>query len=186
MPDNFEDLIDTKSMLGVESATEEVSPEVDAQHTAALEAMVDFVHGPAAEKLVDTMASAPELWRGVGDVATDVVTGVKRQLDSQRQEVDPTIFFAEDGLLHNSIDLLFELAQEAGLPGSEDEDQYGASLMWLMKNVGESIVKDNDELAVEEAENLFIDMIAGEEGVAPQEAGPVNPVAAGVNQGLLQ
>jgi hypothetical protein len=69
------------------------------------------------------------------------------------------VWFGEGGLLQTTVDSVFEIATRAELPGADDPDQYAAALIGTYKAVGEYLLEQGDEDAIQEARELASEMV---------------------------
>jgi len=140
-----------------------------------------FVYGDNMASNLNAMKTQQELYIGVADVAFEILKREKNRLEDKKEQVFPSVFFAETGATPVVLDQLWDLAGAAGLPGSNDQDQYAAALINLFRRIGESIVEEGDEEAISQAEELAISMALTNEGGSSAEGPGVADEAANAN-----
>jgi hypothetical protein len=171
---------------------EAASPEVEAMAQAGIIEMKEWAASEdGLASIVQVLdGEAAELWKTIPEIAIPMLQKSKILVDGLAEE--PTapseVFFGDGGLITQAVDILFDVANEIQAPGFEDPDQYAGALMGTYKAVGEHILENDDEVAIEEARSLANDMAltspSGEQ-LPPDYYAKKNPVAAGVEQGLL-
>ena len=155
---NFEEMVTMTPAFGPVNADEEPTPdEVDALDDINAE-VLNFIHGDNNESVMGSIGNAQELYQGVAGAAFQILLAVKQQFEAGGEKVPPAALFGEGGAIHSTIDELFQLAQAAGMEGSNDQDQYNASMMEVMRLAGDHIEKTNDDSSVAEAQELLIDI----------------------------
>lgn len=119
---------------------------------------MDELLGPQEKNVVKVMRSAKELYQGVAKAAFTVLQAVHMRAEQRDGPVPPAALFAEGGMIHSAVDEAFKMAQINNLPGSDSQDQYTASQMEMQRLVGEYLEKKQDDNAVDEAQELMIDI----------------------------
>jgi hypothetical protein len=112
-----------------------------------------------------------ELWQAIPDLLEPALHAAKDEIEEVTDEPAPgSVFFAEGGLLQEGVSRMFELAQQLGLPGADDPDQYSAALANTYKKAGEYIMAEGNEDTIQEVLSLGGDLVAESEvGVADQD-----------------
>jgi hypothetical protein len=179
-------------MLNHLQADEAASPEAEKLVATGLTDMMDFAYSEEGLANIVQVIDKPngELWQTIPEVAIPLLQRTKNTLDEEAEggEAPPEVYFGDGGLITQVVDLLFDIAAEVQAPGFDDPDQFAAALMGTFKAVGEHIIESGDEVAIEQARSLADDMAltspSGEQ-YPPDHFAKKNPVAAGVEQGLL-
>ena len=167
MAQNFEEMVTMTPAFGPLNADEEpTQEEVDALDDINAE-VLNFIHGDNNSSVMGSIGNAVELYQGVGAAAFQILLAVKQKFEAGGEKVPPAALFGEGGAIHSTIDELFQLAQAAGMEGSDDQDQYNASMMEVMRLAGDHIEKTNDDDSVAEAQELLIDI---ETAANPEQA----------------
>lgn len=101
----------------------------------------------------------------IPDILQPMLLAAKNEIEEATDEEAPSsVFFSEDGLMHQGVNMLFDMAQALAIPGSDDPDQFAAALMNIYKKAGEYILEKGDEDARREALELGGEMVARAEG----------------------
>lgn len=141
--------------------TEPASPEEQKQLDSFMDAVEDLVHGDGREDIVSLLGSMPDLFQSVGFAAVGILDAGYNQAGAQGLEIDPSIFYGENGAIQQTVEMLWEVADAVGHPASQDEEQFSAALFNTYKLVGEQMFEENDQAAME-AQSLMIDAELGE------------------------
>lgn len=139
--------------IGSEEPTQE---EIDALDDITAE-VVKFIYGDNNESVLGTISNTPELYQGVGFAAFQILLATKQKFEEGGTKVPSATLFGEGGAIHTTIDELFQVARAAGVPGSDDEDQYSAAMMEVMRLAGEYIENVGDDESIGETQELLID-----------------------------
>ena len=155
---DFNDLVTmepaVQPIIGSEEPTQE---EIDALDDITSE-VVKFIYGDNNASVLGSIANTPELYQGVGFAAFQILLSIKQQFELEGTKVPPATLFGEGGAIHTTVDELFQVAQAAGVEGSDDEAQYSASVMEVMRLAGEYIETTGDDDSISEAQELLIDI----------------------------
>ena len=139
---------------GTEEPTQE---EIDALDDITSE-VLNFIHGPNNDAVLGSIGNAQELYQGIGAAAFQILLATKAKFEEGGTKVPPATLFGEGGAIHTTIDELFQLAQAAGIPGANEQDQYSAAMMEVMRLAGDHIETTGDDASVAEAQELLIDV----------------------------
>lgn len=139
--------------LGV--GTEPASEEEQAALDGVMDGIVNALHGNASQQIVQSLKSAPDLVTGVSMIAAPLVQQADMELQGMGQEVPDDIWFAENGAIQQTVELVWEMAEAAGLPGSEDESQLEAAYMQTMSQIGEYLYENDPDSVLEAQEALM-------------------------------
>ncbi len=130
----------------------------------------------------------------IPDLLEPMLLSAKSTIEEQTDQPAPSsVFFAEEGLMQQGVTMLMDLAQQLGIPGSDDPDQYSAALMGIHKKAGEHILEQGDEEAVGEALEMGGQLVArgyGQPGLDEAQAHlqkgmKKRPLDGAVERGLL-
>jgi len=174
LPDNPELLNDPQidGMMGTEDASGEEEQEL-------LKAMVDLREWMYSEAGMAAIANAfNQDRRELFEVISDVGKMALEKVHGKMPNVSPAVWFGENGLIQQAPAMLFEIAEQMGIPGTDDPDQLAAATMGLYKAVGEHILEMGDEEAKQEvlkygAETLMTG--EGGEQLTPEKVGGAAP-----------
>lgn len=164
---DFEKMVTMRPEFGPLNADEEPSPEESEAFQRINNRLLEFIHGPKSDAVVRMMQNSPELYKGVGQAAYQILLSAKQQEEKGGKELPPAALWGEGAGIHTAVDELFQLAQAAGIPGSQEQDQYSAAMFEVYRLAGEHIEQGNDDNAVKEAQELMIDVEAssGPQGI---------------------
>lgn len=152
--------------FGTEPASEEENQRLE----IILNGIEKQIHGANRDQIIDTLSSSPELWLNVATASTALLEGANQKLTEQGVEVESDMFFGENGIIQSTVEMVFELAVAAGVPGSTDSNQLDAAFMKVMQDVGQELHETDDTSAVE-AEELMLEMEFGEGVIELAEEG---------------
>lgn len=137
-------------------ATEPATKEEEVALGRALESIMDFMYSEEGMASIVQVINADErpLYQSLPEIGKMLIT--KAQSDLQSQGIDPesSIYFGEGGLLQQIPLMLFDLAEQMGKPGADDEDQLAATVISMYKMAGEHIEQTKDADAQREAVEL--------------------------------
>lgn len=155
---DFQSMISMEPALGPLTADEQpTAEEMDALDDINSE-VIKFIHGDNRNPVMGMISNARELYQGISQAAFQILLATKQKYEAGGQKVPPAALFGEGAAIHTAVDELFQIAQAAQLPGSDDQDQYSAAMMNIMRLAGEHIEKSNDDDSVAEAQELLIDV----------------------------
>lgn len=148
---------------------EPASPEEEKALSEALASVMEYAYSEQGmAKIVQVFQQDDrQLFEVVPDVGAMLLQKAAGELAGAEGDVPSTVFFGEGGLLQQVPPLLFEIAEQLGVPGAEDPDQLSAATIGLYKKAGEYILQKGDEQAREEAISM------GKEAVLANEDGSV-------------
>lgn len=182
---NFDEFLTMEPAVQPLVATEEpTQEEVDALDDVVAE-VVTFIHGPNNSSVLGMIGNAQELFQGIGAATFQILLATKQKFEQGGTELPSAVLFGEGGAIHTTVDELFQLAQAAGIPGSEDQDQYSASIMEVMRLAGDHIETTGDDASVGEAQELLIDIEeTGPQGQAIPESGDEESLKGTIQRSL--
>jgi hypothetical protein len=199
-PGEYDDLaIPDDPMIQPLVATDAASPLEERQLLKVVEGSGGWLFGDGFAKAIQVLkgqTSAPEganreLYEPVSRVVFEVLKAQKQALEQDGTKASPSVFFSEDGAVPLVTEMVWDLAQQLDLPGSDDRDQYAASVINVMKMAGEHVLEAGDEEAIAEATNVQSQMVSAglesdyqmqtEVTGVPQK----KPLAQGIDNALL-
>lgn len=171
--------------LGPLEATEEpTKEEIDALDDINAE-VLNFIHGDNQSSVLASISNGQELYQGIGSAAFQIMLATKSKFEQGGEPIPPASLFGEGGAIHTTVDELFQLAQAAGVPGADDQDQYSAAMMETMRQVGEYIEQTGDDASVAETQELLIDIEqTGGQGVGEPELGEEDALRGTIQRSL--
>lgn len=156
-PSNAE--IGMEDTMGI--GTVEASPEEQMVLEEIVTGIEKQIHGPGREDILAMLEATPELWDNIARASQLLLEGAYNKLSEQGMNVEPDIFLGENGAVQSTVEMVYELAYAAGIPGAEDSNQLDVAYMRTLQLVGEELYED-DDVAVAEAQQLMVDMEFGD------------------------
>lgn len=144
--------------LGPFEANEEPTKEEQDSLDDVMAEVLKFIHGDNNASVLGSIGNTQDLYQGVGAAAFQILLATKQKFEMGENTLPPAVLFGNGGAVHSTVDEIFQLAQAAGIPGSEDQDQYTAAIMEVMRLAGEYIETSGDDSSVGEAQELLIDV----------------------------
>jgi len=144
---------------GQELAGEEEQQLLD----SVMDTIEALVNGQLKAKVDDTLNASPDLWQSVSQLSNGIVQRMAFQLDEQGIENDGGIFFGENGVIQQTVEMLWDEAAKIDHPSVEDEEQFNAAYFATIKLVGESLEQDED--SAREAQDYILEVELGEDVV---------------------
>ena len=172
-------------------ATEPATKEEETLLAAGVDSMMEWAFSKQGLSSIVQMLGqegGEELWQSVPKVAVLMLDKSRTELEEAHGDKVPgAVYFGEGGLITQSVDILFDIADQERIAGFDDQDQYAAATMGVYKAVGEEIIQSGDEGSRIEAESLARDMaLTNPDGSMqdPEKFADKDPVAAGVAEGV--
>lgn len=174
MPFNLE-----QNMLGMGGESKSILQDPQIANMAGTEEASDAEEGQLKEAMIiaqewlyseEGMAAAAnvlqdesqELWQSIPEIGTMLLEKVHTDMPP---DTDPSIYFGENGLIQQVPAMLFEVAEELGVPGSDNPDVLAAATIGLYKSVGEYLNERGDKDAREQALMLGQEtLLTGDDG----------------------
>ena len=145
--------------IGVEIASEEEHMILE----AIMDGIEDVMHGAQSDKLVKLMRSAKEPFEGIGMAAHALALSAYMQANKQGIEPEPDIFLAENGVLQETTELLWEMADAINIVNIDDEEQLNATYLNAVRLMGESILEMDNPMPVQSAQEFLLELELGHE-----------------------
>jgi len=158
MANDFDKFVSLEPAVAPLAGSEPASQEEQDALDDVMSEVIKFIHGDNNSSIMRIMNNSQELYQGVGQAAFQILLATKQKYERGGQELPSATIFGEGGAIHSAVDEMFQLAQAARIPGSEDQDQYAASIMEVMRLAGEHIESGSDDTSVNEAQELMIDI----------------------------
>lgn len=171
---DFSKHITAEPAFGPLTADQEPTPEEQDARDDAVAEMMTFMYGDNSDSVLGVMSNARELYQGVGQAAYHILNATKTKFEKGDVQLPSAAIFGEGGMIHSAVEELMQLAQAAGLPGSDDQDQYHAAMFETYRLVGEHIQSSGEDGSIAEAQELLIDV---------ETAGGNMSTAPGLNPG---
>lgn len=135
--------------------SEAAAPEEDAQMNEYLADAMEFIYSKKGMAVImrGLNDEGRELYETVPQISKLILEKTLGGMKAAKK-VDSQYFFGEGGLLQQVPQMLFEIAQKLGIPGSDDPDQMSAALMATYKAAGEHVLESGDEESIIQAQSL--------------------------------
>jgi hypothetical protein len=189
LPDSPE-LLQDPQIAGM-TGTEDASPEEEKQLLQATVKLRNWLYSEAGMAAVANVFNQDS--RELFEIIPEVGKLALERVHGEMPNADPSIWFGENGLIQQTPPMLFEIAEQMGVPGTDNQDQLAAATMGLYKAVGEHILEMGDEEARKEAVRFGTEtLMTGEDGemstpekIGGKKEGPkMNKMSADI-KGLL-
>jgi hypothetical protein len=168
--------------FGVEMASDE-----EHQLLAQVMDKVDnIIHGEQTDQIVKLLDSAEEPYQGIAFASHVTVVAAYLQSNKEGLEPTPDIFLAENGVIQETVEMIFEVAESMDLVSVEDEEQLNAAYMDTLRLVGETLLEGENPEIIASAQELLLELELGTpiseedysaETIAQGMGGPEDPMA---------
>lgn len=174
---------DMTNMFGMEMASEEEHGMLK----SILDSVEMAIHGQNAGKVEEILKNAPSAYEGVASAAHVLTVASYMQANKQGLEPSPDLYFAENGVIQTTTEMVWEVAEAMGLEGVNDEAQFEAALFDTYRRIGETVMEEENPAVVQSAQELLIEMETGEpfDSSSPEEQGMGNIPAYEMQQGPM-
>jgi len=88
------------------------------------------------------------------DKIPKIVVPILEKIHKENPEFESSVYFGENGAIQQAVEMVFEIAEQEEMPGSEDGDQASASLINTFRAVGEKVLEMGDEASIAEAKRI--------------------------------
>ena len=146
------------------------SEEENQKLEVVLDGIEKQIHGPFRDDIIELLSSQPELWLSVATASQSILEGANQKLAEQDADIEPDMFFGENGIIQSTVEMVFELGVAAGVPNADDSNQLDAAFMKVMQEIGSELHETDDTSAVE-AQELALEMEFGDGVIELAEEG---------------
>ena len=154
--------IESDDMTNMGFGTELASDEEHRVLSDIMDSIEMTLHGNASNKVENLLKNSETPFEGVAAASQLLIIQSYKQANKQGIEVSPDLYFAENGVIQTTTELVWEFADAMGLVGEGDDGQFEASLFDTFRRIGETVMdQQNPELA-KSAEEMMIEMETGE------------------------
>jgi hypothetical protein len=154
----YDELVALDPGFGPVAANEEP----DKAETAHFEMMyADFVealYGSQSKNAEEMLKTSQNLYTGVAKVAFNILNAVHQRHEQRDGPVPQAALFGEGAMINTAVDEVFSMAMSLKIPEAQDQDQYTAAQMDMMRLVGEFLEKSQSDESINEAQELMLDM----------------------------
>lgn len=144
--------------IDVLTANEEPTEDEMAHYHEMYADFMEALYDNNSRSVEQLIGSSEQFYEGVSEAAMLLLRPVYQKHEQQVGEVPQASLFGEGGMIHTAVEEVFKFAQASGIEGSQDQDQYTAAHVDMMRKVGEFIENKSDDGAVEEAQDLLVDV----------------------------
>lgn len=167
----YDELVQYDPAYAPVSGNEEPDEMEQAHYDALYADFMEELYDNQSDNAVQMLKANGEIYNGVSKTAFMLLKSVYQKHESRNGPTPQAALFGEGGMIHTAVDEMFKFAQAYQIAGSDNQDQYNAAQMDMMRQVGEFLEKDRDDGAVGEAQDLMIEM---DELGGGQPNGPVS------------
>jgi hypothetical protein len=183
----FDDLA-TDPVLQPLVGEDDASPEEERQLATVVNGASQFIFGDKMSAVIQNLKKGghDSLYEPVSFAVYQILAQQKQELEKRGDKASPAVFFAETGAIPLVTDMVWDLAKQLKLPGADDQNQYAASVINVMKMAGEHTLESGDQAAIDEATKVASNMVQAGMGGEQSPMPPTkNPLAQGIDQALL-
>lgn len=140
--------------FGVEMATEE-------EHQLLEEIMdnvEDLIHGSNADQIAQLLNSSPQAYQGIAMASHIIAVAAYIKANKDGLEPSPDIFLAENGVIQETVELVFEVAEAMGKVTMESDEELSAAYMDTLRLVGETLLEGENPEVVASAQELLVEL----------------------------
>lgn len=139
----------------------DASPEDEAALGQAMGSIMEFMYSEEGMAAVAQVINQDDrqLFELVPELGAMLIKKAQSDLSADGVQINPDVYFGEGGLLQTVPLMLFELAEQLGKPGADDEDQLAAATIGLYQKAGDHVLKSKNEEALHEAASLGEDVV---------------------------
>jgi hypothetical protein len=140
--------------FGTEMASEE-------EHMM-LEQIMDFIegaiHGKATQNLVAIMQEHPAPFEGIAQASHAVIVASYMKGNEAGLEQNADIYLAENGVVQETVELMWELATAANVVDENDDEMLSAAYFDTIRLVGETLLEGENPEAIASAQELLMEL----------------------------
>jgi hypothetical protein len=155
---DYDELVELDPAFGPVAGNEEPNEEEQAHYDMLYADFMDELFGAQSKNAETMLRTGPELFKSVATVAFNILHAVHQRHEQRDGPVPQAALFGEGGMISTAVDEVFQMAIALQLPDSQDQDQYTAAQMDVMRQVGDYLEKSQDDGAVNESQDLLLDM----------------------------
>ena len=158
--------------FGTQMASDEEQQRLD----AIMEDMTSKIHGELSENVENLITAAPEPFQGISQAAHTLILGSYKNAAKAGLEPNADLYFAENGVIQQSVELVFEFAEAMDQVTAQDDEVLTAAYMDTLRRVGETMLNSENPELREGAQELMMELELGvpvepEDYAEPSELG---------------
>jgi len=143
--------------FGVEMASEEEHQMLE----EIMDGVEDMIHGENADQVAKLLDSSPEPYQGISMASHTIAVAAYLKANKEGLEPSPDIFLAENGVIQETVELVFEVAEAMGKVTVDDDDELNAAYMDTLRLVGETLLEGENPEVVASAQELLVELELG-------------------------
>jgi hypothetical protein len=140
------------------TASETPDEEEQAHYDTMYADFIDLLYEDSVKQVTEMLSTGGDMYDRASQAAFMLLNKVYREHDMRDGPTPQAALFGEGGMIHTAVDEIFQFAQARHIPGADEQDQYTAAQINMMRLVGEELEKEQDDDAVEEAQSLMVDV----------------------------
>lgn len=116
-----------------------------------------FIHGDGRSNIVQMLETDAELHQKVATAAVGLISQAHDQAAASGTPIPPDVLFGQNGVIQNTTELVFEVAEAIGVPGSQNDENLNMAFVSVMMMIGEHEFQKGGQ-STEEAAEFLIDL----------------------------
>lgn len=140
--------------FGVVMASEEEQQKLD----AIMDDVEDKIHGDVTNEIVDSLKVSPDAFVGIAHTAHALAMGAFMKANADGLEPDLDVLIAENGVVQQTVEMVFEVAEAVGAVTMEDDEELTMAYMDTMRLVGETLLEMEDPEIVAGAQEFMAEL----------------------------
>lgn len=143
--------------MGVEMASEE-------EHQI-LQTIMDEIeknlHGDLSQDIINILKTEQSVQNSIAMASHSLIMGSFSAASRGGLEDAADIYIAENGVIQETVELVFEMAEAMGKVSADDDETLAAAYMNTLRKVGETLLGSDDPEIRESAQELLVEMETG-------------------------
>lgn len=143
--------------IGVEMASEEEHQKLQ----IIMDGIEKEMHGKMSDQIVGMIENAPEVSTGISMAAHAVIVGSFMAANKQGIEPEPDIYLGENGVIQETVELVYEIADAMNRVGADEDAVLSAAYLDTLRRVGDTLLGSEDPEIRESAQELLAEFELG-------------------------
>ena len=143
--------------MGVEMASEEEHQTLQ----IIMDEIERQIHGDMSKNIEDILKSSQEPANSISLASHSLIMGSFSAANREGINANADIYLAENGVIQETVELVFEYAESMGKVAEDDEETLAAAYMDTLRRVGETMMGSEDPEIRESAQELLAEMELG-------------------------
>jgi len=140
--------------FGVVMASDEEQQTLD----AIMDDVEDKIHGDVTNEIVDSLKRSPDAFVGIAHTAHVLAMGAFMKANADGLEPDIDVLIAENGVVQQTVEMVFEVAEAVGAVTMEDDEELTMAYMDTMRLIGETLLEMEDPELVASAQEFMAEL----------------------------